>query len=167
MCCARWKPETARMSPKFQNRPRGKMAWNFMPMELGRIERLSGKIGGSLFFRRRLIFKCLPLTPTLYMNLDFNGTHPVLGVQATFIVSGNDRPHPNLLPRGEGTAIAGVSLRGCPVGRIQSRVLGGSGGSRREFFQNLSLFGRERESASDTTIHLRNFCNFASIFKHR
>src|ERR1700678_1138277 len=30
-----------------------------------------------------------------------------------FIVSGNDRPHPNLLPRGEGTAIACVSLRGC------------------------------------------------------
>jgi hypothetical protein len=38
------------------------------------------------------------------------------GVRASFTVSGNDRPHPNLLPRGEGTAIAGVSLRGCASG---------------------------------------------------
>jgi predicted ABC-class ATPase len=38
------------------------------------------------------------------------------GVRASFAVSGNDRPHPDLLPTGEGTAIAGVSLRGCASG---------------------------------------------------
>ena len=38
------------------------------------------------------------------------------GVRASFVVSGNDRPHPDLLPRGEGTAIACVSLCGCASG---------------------------------------------------
>jgi len=38
------------------------------------------------------------------------------GVPGAFTVSCNDRPHPNLLPRGEGTAIASVSLRGCASG---------------------------------------------------
>src|ERR1700678_3587457 len=40
-----------------------------------------------------------------------------------FIVSGNDRPHPNLLPKGEGTAIACVSLRGCASGESSRRCL--------------------------------------------
>src|ERR1700679_3550939 len=30
------------------------------------------------------------------MNLDFNGPQPVLSVRASFAVSGNDRPHPDL-----------------------------------------------------------------------
>src|ERR1700728_688959 len=38
MCCARWKPATARMWLKFKTAWR-KMASNFMPMELGRIDR--------------------------------------------------------------------------------------------------------------------------------
>jgi hypothetical protein len=39
--------------------------------------------------RRRLIFKYLPLTPTLPMNLDFNGTQPVLvyGLHSQLVVT--------------------------------------------------------------------------------
>jgi hypothetical protein len=33
-------------------------------------------------------------------------------VRASFIVSGNDRPHPNLLPQGEGTAMGCTSFAG-------------------------------------------------------
>jgi hypothetical protein len=41
------------------------------------------------------------LTPALPMNLDFSWTPPC-NIQALFIVSGNDRPHPNLLPPEKG-----------------------------------------------------------------
>ncbi len=70
------------------------------------------------------------------MDLDLKG-HRWCGTYYLFKASCNDRPHPNLLPPGEGTAIAGASLRGCaPVNPI-ARALEFMG-SRREFFEEFS-----------------------------
>jgi hypothetical protein len=74
---------------------------------------------------------------SLTMNLDFNWTQPGK-VQALFIVSGNDRPHPNLLPRGEGTAMVCVSFA---VARRANPVAGAFWfrGARRELVGLSSL----------------------------
>ena len=82
---------------------------------------------------------------------------------ASFVVSGNDRPHPDLLPRGEGTAIAYVSLRGCTscessrgwfdVQGFKARVCWG---------KSLTPFGGERES--DKLRHYRNGADLANMF---
>ena len=103
--------------------------------------------------RRCLIFKCLPLTPAaLPLNLDFNGTQPV-SVRASFAVSCNDRPHPDLLPRGEGTAIAGVSLRDCASGESSHWCLAVQGeGVRRiiRHYQYLPSVAKNHSSSSFT-----------------
>jgi len=52
-------------------------------------------------------------TLALPTNLDFNGTQPCQCTGFICIVSGNNRPHPDLLPRGEGTAIVCISFCGC------------------------------------------------------
>jgi hypothetical protein len=88
---------------------------------------------------RYLCFKAKYVNEHLSMNLDFNWMQ-ACNVQALFIVSGNDRPHPNLLPRGEGTAMACVSFA---VARRANPVAGAFWfrGSRRELVGgNLSPF---------------------------
>ena len=75
-------------------------------------------------------------------------------VQASFVVSYNDRPHPNLLPRGEGTAIACVSFCGCPSGESSRGCLVVQGFKARILRGILSPFGGGRESPEE-----RQLCN--------
>ena len=86
---------------------------------MGRGRAKDAKGGEGFFCAARmgmcLVFKCLPLTLTLPPEPRFQWDAAGASVRASFVVSGNDRPHPNLLPRGEGTAIACVSLRGCAL----------------------------------------------------
>ena len=77
------------------------------------------------------------------MNFNFNGTQPI-SVRASFTVSGNDRPHPDLLPLEKGqrlqASLYAVVRRANPVaGACWFR------GSRHELFRGNPPVWRGRE----------------------